>query len=631
MNDTFPQPLKADTFLQVSSLKGDSKSVGDNPHLQQLQLLTNQMNGTAKSSSNPLINLSSSNPLLSTSLSNSLSLCNGHSVVSSSSNPNSNLRGNSFKEDDDKKKDNFAIELSTGLQADADHSIACTSSAPTSSLASNTLNSLNSSMINTSLNSPKAPHNAFEPPFFSFSSHIADSMRISNSATSDYLLTQFNDENPGLPIEASDCLLNKSNNYGQFSPPVSGHQYEPFHTLNPLATYNAGQMSTNSFLNNISSMNSASLNSSHLLTTLQGHPILADDSHLGQTTGYESLNNSLQLPNLAGAQTNGYGSFHNHQALDSLNAHSQLEIRANQAANLESSPSPASGSTSGSNQPPNHQTTNSNITFSFQPSSVQFTAEQISTSIRVLLKDKEFMRLSNLLEDIKLSQSNAFHDRTNENSNSPADTNNSGEITNGQENNLSGHLQFGNLMNGNAIDLHSYRSNAHYSGDGQSHNGYNGNGMLQHLHHHSLYHPTAGSQAGQSAVALPGTTTNDIIRSAADVMLLTQLPFDRRTNELILVARAHLEFQRLDFEKMYRILNDNQFSSEHHLSLQKLWLEAHYRENETSRARALGAVDKYRIRKKYKFPDTIWDGENRVYCFKEKSRQALRDSYRLNQ
>ena len=44
----------------------------------------------------------------------------------------------------------------------------------------------------------------------------------------------------------------------------------------------------------------------------------------------------------------------------------------------------------------------------------------------------------------------------------------------------------------------------------------------------------------------------------------------------------------------------------------------------------LGAVDKYRLRKKYPLPKTIWDGEETVYCFKEKSRNALKDCYTRN-
>lgn len=43
-----------------------------------------------------------------------------------------------------------------------------------------------------------------------------------------------------------------------------------------------------------------------------------------------------------------------------------------------------------------------------------------------------------------------------------------------------------------------------------------------------------------------------------------------------------------------------------------------------------GAVDKYRLRKKYPLPKTIWDGEETIYCFKEKSRNALKDCYTRN-
>ena len=43
-----------------------------------------------------------------------------------------------------------------------------------------------------------------------------------------------------------------------------------------------------------------------------------------------------------------------------------------------------------------------------------------------------------------------------------------------------------------------------------------------------------------------------------------------------------------------------------------------------------GAVDKYRLRRKYPLPRTIWDGEETVYCFKEKSRNCLKDTYLMN-
>ena len=48
------------------------------------------------------------------------------------------------------------------------------------------------------------------------------------------------------------------------------------------------------------------------------------------------------------------------------------------------------------------------------------------------------------------------------------------------------------------------------------------------------------------------------------------------------------------------------------------------------RGRPLGAVGKYRIRRKFPLPPSIWDGEETSYCFKEKSRSILKDCYRRN-
>ncbi|KPP76421.1 homeobox protein six1b-like [Scleropages formosus] len=64
--------------------------------------------------------------------------------------------------------------------------------------------------------------------------------------------------------------------------------------------------------------------------------------------------------------------------------------------------------------------------------------------------------------------------------------------------------------------------------------------------------------------------------------------------------------------------------------LQQLWLKAHYVEAEKLRGRPLGAVGKYRVRRKFPLPRTIWDGEETSYCFKEKSRGVLREWYTHN-
>lgn len=101
-------------------------------------------------------------------------------------------------------------------------------------------------------------------------------------------------------------------------------------------------------------------------------------------------------------------------------------------------------------------------------------------------------------------------------------------------------------------------------------------------------------------------------------------------NESVLKAKAIVAFHRGNFKELYRILESNTFSPHNHPKLQALWLKAHYVEAERLRGRPLGAVGKYRVRRKFPLPRTIWDGEETSYCFKEKSRSVLRDWYAHN-
>ncbi|CAG5059864.1 unnamed protein product [Parnassius apollo] len=103
-----------------------------------------------------------------------------------------------------------------------------------------------------------------------------------------------------------------------------------------------------------------------------------------------------------------------------------------------------------------------------------------------------------------------------------------------------------------------------------------------------------------------------------------------RGNDTVLRARALVAYHRGVFQELYAILEAHTFPPRHHSGLQDLWFKAHYKEAEKVRGRPLGAVDKYRLRKKYPLPKTIWDGEETVYCFKEKSRNALKDCYYRN-
>ena len=101
-------------------------------------------------------------------------------------------------------------------------------------------------------------------------------------------------------------------------------------------------------------------------------------------------------------------------------------------------------------------------------------------------------------------------------------------------------------------------------------------------------------------------------------------------SQSVLKARAFVAFHRGRYREVFSILESHAFEMGSHDMLQDMWYKAHYCEAEKIRGRPLGAVDKYRIRRKYPLPRTIWDGEETIYCFKEKSRQVLKQCYESN-
>ena len=98
-------------------------------------------------------------------------------------------------------------------------------------------------------------------------------------------------------------------------------------------------------------------------------------------------------------------------------------------------------------------------------------------------------------------------------------------------------------------------------------------------------------------------------------------------SEPVLRARALVAFHTGNFKDLYHILEHHKFTRDSHAKLQAMWLEAHYQEAERLRGRPLGPVDKYRVRKKFPLPRTIWDGEQKTHCFKERTRNLLREWY----
>lgn len=94
------------------------------------------------------------------------------------------------------------------------------------------------------------------------------------------------------------------------------------------------------------------------------------------------------------------------------------------------------------------------------------------------------------------------------------------------------------------------------------------------------------------------------------------------TDQSILRAQILVLFAQNAFTKVFSVLKSYQFDAKYHEELQDIWWKSHYAELEAHRGKPLGAVEKYRLRKKFPPPLTIWDGEEIIYSFKENSRKV---------
>lgn len=147
----------------------------------------------------------------------------------------------------------------------------------------------------------------------------------------------------------------------------------------------------------------------------------------------------------------------------------------------------------------------------------------------------------------------------------------------------------------------------------------------------NIYNKTYGFRMEQVTCIIEVLiNSREINKLAKFILSLPKQPADISKSEVVLKARAMIFFHRGQFRELYELLENNNFSIENHPTMQNLWLKAHYIESEKIRGRPLGAVGKYRVRRKFPLPRTIWDGEETSYCFKEKSRAVLRDWYNHN-
>src|SRR6218665_1832739 len=126
----------------------------------------------------------------------------------------------------------------------------------------------------------------------------------------------------------------------------------------------------------------------------------------------------------------------------------------------------------------------------------------------------------------------------------------------------------------------------------------------------------------------------EVIQGSGDIVRLREFLGSLSAEELLrdseelLKARASAALHEGYFPQLYTILESRTFSPKHHRALQQLWYDGHYAELQCTRNRPLQHVDKYRIRRKHPLPKTIWDGDETVYCFKEKWRYALKRCYK---
>ncbi|OXU21257.1 hypothetical protein TSAR_015063 [Trichomalopsis sarcophagae] len=148
---------------------------------------------------------------------------------------------------------------------------------------------------------------------------------------------------------------------------------------------------------------------------------------------------------------------------------------------------------------------------------------------------------------------------------------------------------------------------------------------------------TVPSAGNGPIVPSPVSTVCETLEESGDIERLARflwsLPVahpniqELNQSEAVLRARAIVAFHSGHYRELYAILERHKFTKDSHGKLQAMWLEAHYQEAEKLRGRPLGPVDKYRVRKKYPLPRTIWDGEQKTHCFKERTRSLLREWY----
>ncbi|VDL63665.1 unnamed protein product [Nippostrongylus brasiliensis] len=110
-----------------------------------------------------------------------------------------------------------------------------------------------------------------------------------------------------------------------------------------------------------------------------------------------------------------------------------------------------------------------------------------------------------------------------------------------------------------------------------------------------------------------------------------QLLCSEWTSQPIRIAYIYALYHAGNFDRLFEVIGRSRFDERYYKELQEIWYKARYKENESKRGKELGAVEKYRLRRKYPPPRSIWDGQETIYSFKENSRKYLKQFYKQNQ
>ncbi|CAI2353383.1 unnamed protein product [Caenorhabditis sp. 36 PRJEB53466] len=104
--------------------------------------------------------------------------------------------------------------------------------------------------------------------------------------------------------------------------------------------------------------------------------------------------------------------------------------------------------------------------------------------------------------------------------------------------------------------------------------------------------------------------------------------FQHLNSETIVVAYTYALYHSNEFENLFNLLTTRHFHHTNFNDLQEIWHHARYKESQLKRGKELNPVEKYRLRRKFPPPKTIWDGEETVYSFKDSSRKYLKHFYK---